>query len=619
MLGYRSLFQVPGSDGDVLDQAIREFRHWLSTKPYRTYDGDSPEFGVPCRFAEDATALLIQESLPDGTRSVRATLSEVNPAGRWTTQLTASAPRHRPPWVWIDVDAPAERADGSQRRQWTSTPNLAKALLAELGATDGTMALGTRPERVFVDDIDRLVEIICDPDRRGLAFLAGTPEGLPIDRWIELVHEVLRDTAGLAGAFVMDAAATAAFAEAVGDTHAVPPGTIRTFRAAADPASALDARRHRILSTERLVNDEARYLRRLLGWRAREAGTEQPLPRDVSRLDARLEALTNQLLVARAAPPPPVTEQPTSAALDIDLTAPAEPTEVAPSGASVVAEAEMLSLLAAAVREATGAEVPPEDVVQEVLRLVGAQAQLTARLVDEQALTERLEALTARLEEANAQLAETMRRLEDEQVDHAQTTDELYDVTRSRDHLRVELTRLGSAHAWVDVVDTAPARPETFGELVERFDEPPHLVFTGDPEQAISLDDYEPLGRWAGKAWEALQAAEGYAVAKAEGDFSGGMDTYLQQTPAGYCGYSSNRHARDESEQVRANDRFRRLRMFSVPARIDRNERAFMGAHFKIAQFGMISPRLHYLDATAIDGKVYVGYLGPHLPTGRTN
>jgi hypothetical protein len=44
-----------------------------------------------------------------------------------------------------------------------------------------------------------------------------------------------------------------------------------------------------------------------------------------------------------------------------------------------------------------------------------------------------------------------------------------------------------------------------------------------------------------------------------------------------------------------------------------------MASHFKIAQSGMISPRLHYIDDTAKTGKVYVGYIGRHLPTKQTN
>ena len=44
-----------------------------------------------------------------------------------------------------------------------------------------------------------------------------------------------------------------------------------------------------------------------------------------------------------------------------------------------------------------------------------------------------------------------------------------------------------------------------------------------------------------------------------------------------------------------------------------------MYAHFKIAQYKLVSPRLHYFDDTHRSGKIYVGHLGPHLPTKQTN
>lgn len=40
-------------------------------------------------------------------------------------------------------------------------------------------------------------------------------------------------------------------------------GTIRTYKLVLDPASYLDARRHRILGTERLVHDRPAYLAKL--------------------------------------------------------------------------------------------------------------------------------------------------------------------------------------------------------------------------------------------------------------------------------------------------------------------------------------------------------------------
>ncbi|WP_243793172.1 hypothetical protein [Saccharopolyspora gloriosae] len=99
----------------------------------------------------------------------------------------------------------------------------------------------------------------------------------------------------------------------------------------------------------------------------------------------------------------------------------------------------------------------------------------------------------------------------------------------------------------------------------------------------------------------------------------GGVEGYLNNLPGGCRGYPANRHARDESEDVRTNRKFRSQRMFPVPESVDPEGQVFMGTHFKIANSGMISPRMHYSDATARDGKIYVGYLGKHLPTQQTN
>lgn len=303
MLGYRTLFRVQDDADSALEESIREFRHWMSTKVNRQYEGDSVEFGIPQRYGDDAAVIFLREEQPDGSRAVRATLTEVNQVGRWTTRLTVAVPRDKPAWVWVDVDGPAERPDGSGKKQWTSTPRLAKSLLEMFDAYDGLAPLRVRPERAFVDDIDRIVDMICDPDRRGLLFLAGSAPDTPLDLWSNQVSDVLKETAGLAGAFVLDGDATRVLESAVGPGHAVPPGTIRAFRAGADPASALDARRHRILRQDRLSNDDHRYLSRMLGWGAREAAIEEPLPKGARRLDSRFEEMTNAILVERVYTP----------------------------------------------------------------------------------------------------------------------------------------------------------------------------------------------------------------------------------------------------------------------------------------------------------------------------
>jgi len=72
------------------------------------------------------------------------------------------------------------------------------------------------------------------------------------------------------------------------------------------------------------------------------------------------------------------------------------------------------------------------------------------------------------------------------------------------------------------------------------------------------------------------------------------------------------------SSTCRFNEKYAKHRMLPVPIEITAEETVFMGAHFKIAQSGLISPRMHYYDDTARSGKIYVGYIGPHLPTPRT-
>ena len=61
------------------------------------------------------------------------------------------------------------------------------------------------------------------------------------------------------------------------------------------------------------------------------------------------------------------------------------------------------------------------------------------------------------------------------------------------------------------------------------------------------------------------------------------------------------------------------MREFPVPAELAPDDTVFMGAHFKIARKGLISPRMHYYDDTGQSGKIYVGYIGKHLPNAHTN
>jgi hypothetical protein len=70
-----------------------------------------------------------------------------------------------------------------------------------------------------------------------------------------------------------------------GRLHAVPLGAIRTYLPGVDPASVVDARRHRILSASTIATQPATRLARTLGWANRARALNLPLPKHVSRVD----------------------------------------------------------------------------------------------------------------------------------------------------------------------------------------------------------------------------------------------------------------------------------------------------------------------------------------------
>jgi hypothetical protein len=174
--------------------------------------------------------------------------------------------------------------------------------------------------------------------------------------------------------------------------------------------------------------------------------------------------------------------------------------------------------------------------------------------------------------------------------------------------------------AWT-VVAAAPHPPGSFAELLERLDEGalPGVVFTGEVKNVLELDEYDPLGTWASKAWDMLRVLDGYADARRAGVFTQGVHAYLSQTLPGRPSYSPGSHASQESESVQQSSKFSKLRTLPVPPEVDPDGLVFMGAHFKIARKGTISPRIYYYDSTAKTGEVFIGYIGRHLQNTLTN
>jgi hypothetical protein len=114
---------------------------------------------------------------------------------------------------------------------------------------------------------------------------------------------------------------------------------------------------------------------------------------------------------------------------------------------------------------------------------------------------------------------------------------------------------------------------------------------------------------------------QAYADSVARSVFSGDFKRWCTDPPPGeeHC-ISAGKIALDESETVRGNAGLFGLRMLPVPAEVAPSERIYMGAHVRLGGgAGMSAPRMHFYDDAKGSGKIYIGYLGPHLKTARTN
>jgi hypothetical protein len=634
-VGYRSIFSLRHGQ-DAVRLTAEQFRSWLALKGYGSV-ATAP--GVH-EVAEHAQLLVTELHPRDGSRSLRYRLTESSSAGEWVTTVTVHRDGREDDWVWVDVNAPPSTPGPAASHErlvkdvdaadawWTGVPHMVRAILSAADAHDGEMILSARPSLVTVADVDGLISAICDPGRRGTALVAAPIPDVPVATMIGHVERLTRECVGLAGIYVLDAGAAAKLEESFAPSHSVPMGAVRTFLPEVDPASAVDARRHRVLLARTIAEQAPGKLAHLLGRANRSRALNLPLPSRVAQVD-RLLSREEPAAVLRAiqeTPPDPFARRPGEGAAGLALAGQALAGQALAGQAETTAVREVAiagELLTSLVSEfqsgASRADAPggPDDMTARFRELL---AEGRGVLRGHREISRRLAALQDMLEDVEDDRDLVRARLEDEQLDHAETQAELLKAKLELDRLRGILSRVGR----IDQTRAAAAAaqsPVSFAELLERLDE--HVlscvVFTGDPKNALELDDFDPLGTWAAKSWDVLRVLDGYAAARRRGEFSKGVHAYLGHTPAGRPGYPPGAHSTQESEPVERSPKLRKLRVFPVPGIVRPEGAIFMDAHFKIARKGLVSPRIYYHDDASHTGKIYVGYIGKHLPNAHTN
>jgi hypothetical protein len=624
-VGYRSVFSLRHGQ-DAVRLTAEQLRSWLAIKGYGSV-AVTP--GVH-ELAKHAQLVVTELDAPDRSRSLRYRLTESSSTGEWVTTVTVHRDGTEDDWVWVDVNAPPSTPGPAVAQErlvkdvdagdawWTGVPHMVRVLLSAADAHDGEMILSARPTLVTEADVDGLISAICDPGRRGTALVAAPIPDVPGPAMIDHVERLTRECVGLAGIYVLDTGAAAKLEESFAPSHSVPLGAVRTFLPEVDPASAVDARRHRVLLARTIAEQAPGKLAHLLGRANRSRALTLPLPSHVAQVDRQLsrEEPATVLRAIQSTPPGSFPRRPGEGSAGL---APAGLAETAAVREVAIAGELLTSLVSEFQAGASHADAlgGPDDMTARFRELL---AEGRGVLRGHREISRRLETLQDMLEDVEDDRDLVRARLEDEQLDHAETQAELLKAKLELDRLRGILSRVGRVDQ--TRAATAAARsPGSFAELLERLDE--HVlscvIFTGDPKNALELDDFDPVGTWAAKSWDVLRVLDGYAAARRRGEFSKGVHAYLGHTPPGRPGYPPGAHSTQESEPVERSPKLRRLRVFPVPRDMHPDGAIFMGAHFKIARKGLISPRIYYHDDASQTGKIYVGYIGKHLPNAHTN
>lgn len=586
----------------VISTLTAEFTSWLESK----------EMGPPsddgARWQSGSRSAAIRHLTVGDEELIRCSLVEPSVTlGTWTTEVMASSAG----WIQLTVT----NTDG----RTVKVPRLAKALMRRLDLRDASLQLLDNVKRWDVGDLDQLVDLLLDPDRHGLVFVAGTgPEPGLYQAFHDRIPVWTREVFGLAQSIVLTPQATWALGERLSH-HAVAPWTLRTFYPGVDLGSVIDARRHRYLKTATLATERDGRLRDLLADAARRHAARRSQPPEVLtalRLFERAETDALLISIEQAEDAVSSVERPQRGRGEALVPLPEAPTEVETSEAGVDGHEAQVAL----VRQALNLTVVTQESLAAAIAGLSRSAEIELLGESLKAASLRIKEQSARTEALEDRLRAAEGLLEDDEVDRAILQQELDDARAESRWLRAQFEAAGRFETADTAIplEYATNYPETCEELVERIaTDDDVLAFTGDISAVRDVDVKDTLQAAARMAWDACVSLREYARAKSAGVCEGGVDHFLKNRPAGYQGLPPGRHAAGERQATM--NQFGHERVFRVPPEVDPSERMTMTAHFRLARIGMSSPRLYYLDDLQGTGRIYIGYIGGHLNNTQTN
>jgi hypothetical protein len=559
-----------------------------------------------------------------------------------TTATWAAGRKGAPGWVRVTVEGDLDQAD-------VTAPGFMPAFLATGRATDGAVPVEAGPLVVGPEEVKELTRWLARADR-GVPVIVLTVDRSDPNLVAACADHLAETLSGIAVvARLYDARTQDDLNAWLGGDLSVFGGGLRTYLPGVRPGEETYAMRHQPRGGGAIRDQGVRSLEVVVKGVV-ELSVHRPLPTDVRQTEPRVARILAGALPPgelHAAPPSPAAiavprgpriprpaapVEPEAPAAETppppELTTPEppqpEPEPVEPAGdhsadladdiAAKLADRLDDSVLEALVDMARGGDSETTALIKTMSAHLDAltRAVEAAGLLAPRAPSAELERLRGEydqleldyteLQEHERKAQDRIRWLEGRLAEHA---DPVYG-------LQAEAGDDGcwEAESLMDVVQRARKQ-------LRRLDLPDAL-----DTEVSKLDVMYPRQRrrWTGRTWDALRALDAYAAARAEDRFTGGFYDWCARPLPGAPIITPAMVSMKESDSVSGNPKYHRARVFRVPAEIDPSGSVYMPSHIKLQQVGSPAPRMHFLDdAGGPTGKVWIGYLGDHLPNTRTN
>lgn len=626
----------------------RTFSDWVEAKGLPRI-----EAGVPrAEHTAGEIRLTVRQSRDCGSY----TLEEPSGAGSLRTRVVyAEAMNGVTAWAIVTVDQLGET------EVQPYAPGFVPAYLRTAHVTDGRTHLPDSAWVVSEDEVDHLTGEVLDPQRR-VPIIVVSPDERGREESREHADYLATAIAGTAVvAFLADRRTQDRFNRALGNQLEVYGGGIRTYYGPLNPADPRTPFLHPVTGGPTLRSQGREVLDRIadrvIGETARRA-----LPEDVQRMRSAVyrvlsgRAEPSELVQAAHSPPPTVdpareelrrkllavTVQPAAAepapaerpeperAVNGKpaLAADAKPARAENPPAAAPAATPDLAELVDAVADTVVTKLKGEIEAAMDLAIGTRESEILTRI---RALDDRLAVVYRMLTELRgtdppeARHAEELERLRTENELLWEEYGEADAIARKQAaRIRWLERRLAEAGQQVHGVTGEDVfEPEGMREMLDHARKSLTHVVIGDTDEAaarLDLDYPEQRRTWAAKAWDALCALEDFARARSSGEFAGGFYDWCANGPAGRRTISTRMIAMRESRTVVTRAKFSEPRTFRVPESVAPGGQVMMEAHIKLRPVGYPAPRIYfYDDSGGATGKVYVGYIGDHLPNTRTN